>query len=208
MLIQRRLAAMPGTRPKLERAVNGRPLMLSGYASVFFREGDPGTEFVLAEYGDEKIVEHIMEGAFDNVLREKADVCALFNHDPNFILGRTSSETCRLSVDKVGLRYEIDLPADSPLVTHVASAVARRDVTGSSFAFVPRAMTWRELDGGRVVVCEVDDLDLRDVSPVCYPAYTSTTAEGRSEREGRRALVNRIRAGLRRRGIPYTPPSR
>lgn len=48
--------------------------------------------------------EVIKPGAFDDVLGD--DVRALFNHDPNFILGRSSAGTLSLSVDDRGLRYE------------------------------------------------------------------------------------------------------
>lgn len=38
------------------------------------------------------------------------DVRALFNHDPQKVLGRTSNESLKLEVDKVGLRFELELP--------------------------------------------------------------------------------------------------
>ena len=52
--------------------------------------------------------ERILPGAFDTVLGN--DVRAFFNHDPNFILGRSSAGTLKLAVDKKGLKYSFDVP--------------------------------------------------------------------------------------------------
>ena len=53
--------------------------------------------------------ERIKPGAFTDSLAND-DIRALFNHDPNWLLGRSSAGTLRLSLDSVGLRYEIDPP--------------------------------------------------------------------------------------------------
>ncbi|MCT7656157.1 HK97 family phage prohead protease [Oceanimonas sp. NS1] len=63
---------------------------------------------------------------------------ALFNHDPNFVLGRTRSGTLALSVDADGLRYEIDPPDTQTVRDLVLAPLARGDITGSSFAFAWR----------------------------------------------------------------------
>src|SRR5689334_2288993 len=83
----------------------GKPARISGYAAVFY-DGSPGTEYQMWQGFSERI----MPGAFDRCIREGHDVRALFNHDPNYPLGRTSAGTCRLSIDKRGLKYEIDPP--------------------------------------------------------------------------------------------------
>ena len=51
----------------------------------------------------------IAPGAFRKTIQE-SDVRALFNHDPNFVLGRNKAGTLRLYEDGDGLGYEVDLP--------------------------------------------------------------------------------------------------
>jgi hypothetical protein len=95
-------------RITVERREDGKPIIV-GYGSVFYREDDPGTEYELWR----GFKERIGRSAFDSRLTD--DVRALFNHDTNMVLGRTTAETLKLSVDDVGLRYEIE-PPDTRLV--------------------------------------------------------------------------------------------
>lgn len=148
--------------------------MIRGYAAVFYNEADPeGTEYWL--WSD--MVERIMPGAFDRAIKEAHDARGLFNHDGNWLLGRVSSGTARLSVDTVGLAYEIDEDPADPQWATVAAKIDRGDVTGSSFAFRATQTIWVETPD--YFVRQVVDCDLYDVSPVTWPAYTGTTA-GRS----------------------------
>lgn len=149
--------------------------VVRGYAAVFYNADAPeGTEFEL--YYD--VVERIMPGAFDRALKESHDARGLFNHDPNWLLGRVSSGTIRLSIDAVGLKYEIDQNDADPQWQSVAAKIDRGDITGSSFGFVVRAATWLETkqDDKRIWYRQIEDVDLYDVSPVTWPAYTGTSA--------------------------------
>src|SRR5215469_16336921 len=78
--------------------------------------------------------EEIDPHAFDASLASSPDVRGLWNHDPNHILGRTVSGTLRLSVDSVGLKYEID-PPDTTMAKDLLISLQRGDVSQSSFAF-------------------------------------------------------------------------
>src|ERR1035437_3378391 len=53
--------------------------------------------------------EMLVPGCFANALKT-SDVRALFNHDPNHILGRNMAGTLRLFEDENGLRFEVDPP--------------------------------------------------------------------------------------------------
>src|SRR6476660_7289253 len=75
---------------------------ISGYAAVFNSETTIGGGF----FGFREI---IAPGAFTEAI-PRDDVRALFNHDPNMLLGRTVSGTLTLSQDKRGLKYSVDLP--------------------------------------------------------------------------------------------------
>lgn len=148
---------------------------IAGYAAVFYREGNPGTEYTLWD----EVVERIRPGAFDRALRERHDVRALYNHDPDNLLGRTRGGTCRLSVDKIGLRYEIDVDMEDPDCARVVAKINRGDLSGSSFAFIATKAAWE--DFGDRSVRWIEDVNLFDVGPVTYPAYGSTTADLRDE---------------------------
>jgi len=153
-----------------------------GYASVFYDKDDDGTEFEIFE----GFVERIMPGAFDRAIRERDDVRALFNHAPDNMLGRTEPGTLRLSVDRRGLRYEIDL-GNTIIAKDVAEHIERGDVTGSSFSFAVTDQETRTED--EVDIREITGVRLFDVGPVTYPAYEATTT-------GTRAMATELRSIL------------
>ena len=163
---------------------------ITGYGAVFFNASDAGTEYWL--WSD--VVERIMPGAFDRALRED-DVRSFFNHDANFILGRTTAKTLELSIDSVGLGYAVT-PSDSAIAQHSLSAVRRGDVNGSSFMFEVGAATWVEqpsADGSRTLwIRQITEVKpLYEIGPVCFPAYEATTAEaeGRTGEGGHPTIV-------------------
>lgn len=162
----------PAGEIKVENRADGGK-MIVGYGAVFYRAGSPGTEYEL--WRDFK--EHISPTAFDRALKEKHDARGLFNHDPNMLLGRVSSGTMRLGVDDKGMRYEIDIPDSQPGVT-VTTAIARKDLTGSSFSFRVTKETWEDRDG--LTIRTIEDVDLFDTGPVTFPAYEATTTGLRS----------------------------
>lgn len=182
------MVMIPGTSFRgcgLVRAGDGeKHPAIVGYGAVFFRADDAGTEYQLWE----DTFERIMPGAFDRALRED-DVRSMFNHDPNMILGRTSANTLLLSVDRIGLKYEVEPDPLSPVCQHVLASVRRGDVSGSSFMFIPTRTKWLEVMEGerRVWYREIEEVDLWEVGPVVFPAYAATTAGVRSvtESEGR-----------------------
>jgi hypothetical protein len=121
-------------------------------------------------------VEQIATGAFDSVLED--DVRALFNHNQNFVLGRTVSKTLRLSVDEQGLRYEIDIP-NTTVGKDLLESINRGDISQSSFGFIVGEDEWEKTDDGNLrTITKVERL--YDVSPVTYPAYPATDAAVRS----------------------------
>lgn len=144
-----------------------------GYASVFHRADDPGTQYQLSS----DLMERIAPTAFNRALADKHDARALFNHDPNMLLGRVGAGTLRLSVDATGLRYEIDLP-DTRVGNDIFESVRRGDLTGSSFAFQVVKQSFQR--GDKMHTRIIEDVNLLDVGPVTYPAYESSTTGLRS----------------------------
>jgi HK97 family phage prohead protease len=157
-------------RVTVERAADpGGPGSITGYAAVFYRPGELATEF--NEPGG--VTERIARGAFASALARPDDVRALFNHNPDAILGRTTAGTLRLWVDNTGLAYRVQLP-DNELGRTVAAAVARGDISGASFSFTPSKIEWGNENARRIRW--VQDLQLYDISVVTYPAYVGTSA--------------------------------
>ena len=121
--------------------------------------------------------EMILPGAFDKVLsrqRGKQDVIAVFNHDPNILLGRTSSGTLQLSSDEKGLKYSVTPPAER---AEIISLILRRDVFGSSFAFtVSKDGESFASDASGAVRSIREVSGLYDVGPVVNAAYPASTS--------------------------------
>ncbi|CAI1972240.1 HK97 family phage prohead protease [Serratia marcescens] len=147
-----------------------QPTRIIGYGSVFNIRSEPLWGFR----------EIIKTGAFDDVLND--DVRGLFNHDPNFILGRSTSGTLKVSVDERGLQYDIEAPDTQTIRDLVLAPMKRGDINQSSFAFrVARdGDRWYEDEEG-VVIREIHKFSrLYDVSPVTYPAYQAADSAVRS----------------------------
>jgi HK97 family phage prohead protease len=116
--------------------------------------------------------EKIQPGAFDDVLGN--DVRAYFNHDPNYLLGRTEAGTLRLSVDETGLRYELDVP-DTTAGRDLKENMRLGNITQSSFAFTigKDGDAWERAENGADIRTIKKVKRLYDVSPVSLPAYPS-----------------------------------
>lgn len=158
-------------------------------------EGEPTVRGYAAMYNAETVIaglwrEQIAPGAFATALDGSDDVRALFNHDPNFLLGRTKSGTLRLSEDKQGLRYDVDLP-DTQQARDVRELIRRGDVTGSSFGFRIEEDEWDDtpLKRGLLPLLTIRKVELFDVSPVTFPAYPQTSVSARAKGEASQAAL-------------------
>ena len=151
------------------RLSDGDKPVITGYAALF----DSSSE----DMGG--WTETIAPQAFDSVLSSNPDVRALWNHNPDHILGRTTSNTLTLAVDARGLAYTIN-PPDTTLANDLIVSMRRKDVTGSSFGFITKRDQWTEMPDGTVQRRILEFDTLLDVSPVTYPAYTGTTSQSRS----------------------------
>lgn len=123
--------------------------------------------------------EIIKEGAFDEVMDQ--DVRGFFNHDPNYMLGRTSSGTMALTIDARGLQYDITPPDTQTIRDLVLTPMERNDINQSSFTFIVArdGDRWYEDEEG-IIIREISKISrLLDVSPVSIPAYPDTTAASR-----------------------------
>ena len=126
--------------------------------------------------------EQIDPSALDNC--DMTDVVGLFNHDRNYLLGRTTAGTLTLEKHEGGLRYKMAVDKSDPDHMKVLAKIKRGDVTGSSFGFVvaPGGADWdRDMTTGTDIrtVKRIGLLD--DVSLVVSPAYLQSSA-GMSKR--------------------------
>lgn len=187
-------------RPSIERrsVADGVTVpVLIGHASVF----DERT--TLYDSPNYLWTETVRAGAFAAAIAEGQDVRSLFNHDANFVLGRTASGTLRLSEDARGLATETELLDSQTVRDLVIGPVSRGDISGMSFAFLPRngndpgivverpdGSVTLTLPGERITFSrdasgrvhedrELTSVDLVDISPVTYPAYAGTSVSVR-----------------------------
>lgn len=135
---------------------------IEGYAAVFNEETDIGGMFR----------EVVRPGAFKRAIKEHQDVRALWNHNPDHILGRTKAGTLDITEDKRGLHISID-PPDTQFARDLMESIRRGDVDQMSFAFRAVEEKWTERKD-EPHLRELVDLDLYDISPVVYPAYQGT----------------------------------
>lgn len=158
---------------------DGEPTKISGYASVFYRPGEAGTQF---DAGG-GFVERVLPGAFEVALRAQSDILSLWNHKSDYPLGRRGNGTLQLSVDQRGLHYSVT-PPDTQWARDLLVSIQRGDVRGSSIGFsVAPGGESRRLEGSTRVREIRLFAALLDVSPVTMPAFTATTAEIRSSEE-------------------------
>ena len=144
------------------REDGGGPL-IRGYAAVFHRMSQNLGGFV----------ERIEPGAFAAGL--ESDIRALWQHDSARVLGRTKNGTLRLWEDERGLGFELT-PPDTQDGRDALALIRRGDVDQMSFGFrVPTGGdSWA--DGSGTPVRTLRQVELLEVSPVTWPAYTDTSA--------------------------------
>lgn len=148
---------------EVESRAQGSNIYVEGYASVFEkRSGNLGG-----------FVEKVRNTAFNKTVKE-SDVRALWNHDPQYVLGRSSAKTLELSVDNNGLYYRALLP-NTTYGRDLAELLERRDVRESSFTFFKVQDDWGLTEDGYPERSLIE-VGLIDVAPVTFPAYDDATS--------------------------------
>ena len=174
------------SNPEMERRYVEMTLRAAGDEDKPVIEGDAavfGVETVVGRWFREKI----REGAFTRVLSEKPDVIGAFNHDWNYVLGRTTAGTLRLEQNDKALRYAIDVNSSDSQAMSVWEKVKRGDVSQSSFAFTVRKEEWTEPSDDndeKLALREIVEIGkLFDVGPVPFAQYPEASAQARSKSE-------------------------
>ncbi len=154
-MIELRVVQEDGAKPKIR-----------GHAAVFNKLSEPMWGFR----------EQISPGAFQKTLA-KDDIRALFNHDPNFVLGRNKAKTLTLAEDDKGLYIEID-PPDTQWARDLQETIRRGDISQMSFGFIVSKDEWLN-EKNKESIRTLLEVKLFDVSPVTFPAYPQTSVKVR-----------------------------
>jgi HK97 family phage prohead protease len=163
-------AAFRSATIELRAGAEGRTPHIVGHAAVYNQWSE--------DLGGFK--ERVLPGAFTKALNG-GDIRALFNHDPNFLLGRTASGTLALADEKKGLHFDVDPPETQTIRDLVIAPMTPRaggttaDLNQCSFSFLPVEDEWRapKLTEG-LYERDLHEVLLFDVSPVTFPAYQQT----------------------------------
>jgi HK97 family phage prohead protease len=176
--------------PAQELRTEQEGTIIKGYAAVFNKWSEDLGGFR----------EIIRPGAFTKTLKDGADVRALQNHESNYVLGRTKSQTLLLEEDDKGLAVEIH-PPDTQYARDLIINIDRGDVDQMSFGFETIKDRWGREEGRNTR--ELLEVKLFDVSIVTYPAYPQTVVQVRElfdeiglDYEGLRDIFLRFNRGI------------
>ena len=135
-------------------------------------------------YGDvyqvwEGATESIAPGAFRNSIHQ--DVRALYNHNDDLVLGRTSAGTFSLEDRADGLWGVIKVNRNDSDAMNAYARVQRGDVSGCSFGFNIKSQEEERKADGTVhwTITEVDPL--YECSICTFPAYQATHVTARKK---------------------------
>jgi HK97 family phage prohead protease len=153
---------------KIEKRGDSNQPVISGHAAVFNTLTDVWW-----------YREQVAPGAFKKTIKT-SDTRALFNHDPNWILGRNKSGTLKMQEDETGLAVEITPPDTQLIRDMVLTPMERGDISQMSFGFMVTDESWEEKKD-EMPIRTINEVDpLFDVSVVTFPAYPTTDAAVRS----------------------------
>jgi HK97 family phage prohead protease len=152
---------------KMEAREDGGDLYIEGYFAVFnsVYELWPGA------------TESIAPGAFDDSVSD--DVRALYNHNTDLVLGRTSAGTMEINQDSRGLWGRIRINRDDSDAMNAYARIRRGDITGCSFGFDIADQETEYREDGTVHWTIKRVSPLYEISPCTFPAYQDTTVSAR-----------------------------
>lgn len=170
--------------PQIEFRKDGEEGVIEGIAAVVNSRTDLGW-----------FEEEIKAGAFDDVMND--DVVALFNHDPNYPLARSTNGkgTLSLFITKEGdLGYRFKTP-DISYAKDLEVAIREGIISKSSFAFriAEEKWTYAENETQKDLRSILKLERLYDVAPVTYPAYQDTSVAARSIEQSRPKIKNTLK---------------
>lgn len=161
---------IPLEQTNIEVRQDGNKSIIEGYAAVFNQETEIGGFFR----------EMIRPGAFKRSIDNGTDVVALFNHDPNFPIGRRSNSKLIIEEDSTGLFYRVET-AGTQWENDLIQKIDRQDIQGNSFSFEPIREEWTAGQDKELDLRELMEVRPYDLGPVTFPAYTQTSVDARNQ---------------------------
>ena len=163
--MERRTIRLRDVELRKAEETDGHTPEIRGYAAVFGSLSEDLGGFR----------EQIAPGAFATSIRQN-DIRALWEHNPQYVLGRNTSGTLNLDEDEQGLWITV-VPPDAQWARDLMAMMERGDVNQMSFGFQTREDSWENTPTGPVRTLK--DVSLFDVSVVSFPAYAATSAQVR-----------------------------
>ncbi len=120
--------------------------------------------------------EKINKNAFTKSL-ETSDVRALFEHNPQKVLGRESAGTLKLESRTKGIEMIVK-PPNTGWALDLLTSIERGDINQMSFGFKVIDDSFTKED--EVIIRTIKEANIRDVSIVSFPAYPETKVALRS----------------------------
>ena len=141
--------------------------IIEGYFALYEQE----TELWEGSY------EIITKGAFDKTLNN--DIRALWNHNTQYVLGRSKNGSLQIKADDKGLFGTIRLP-NTQYANDLHELVQRGDIDQASFGFNILDEDLEELANGGYR-WRLKEIDLHEISVVTFPAYENTSIQARTK---------------------------
>jgi len=123
--------------------------------------------------------EEVDPGAVDDSLKNN-DIRCLFNHDTSIVLGRTGNGTLELKKDSIGVFGRVKINPNDKQALDIYARIERGDINACSFGFNIIDEEIQNRDDGTVKFI-LREIDLKEVSPVTFPAYPTTSISARKK---------------------------
>lgn len=130
-----------------------------------------------------------------NAFELSGDVKALYEHDRQHLIGRTTSGTLRLFNSTQGVQAEIDLP-NTTIGNDLAELVGRGDINGMSFGFIVESDEWDYSQ--EPALRTITKAQLTEVTVTSDPAYleTSVVISKRELSQAKQSTMSLLKAEL------------
>ena len=155
------------------------------------------TDFQTRQENDAKYIEgyfirfneetELWDGVFEEVAPEAVDdslknndIRCLFNHDTRIVLGRTGNGTLELKKDSIGVFGRVKINPNDKQALDIYARIERGDINACSFGFNIINEEIQNRDDGTVKFI-LKKIDLKEVSPVTFPAYPTTSISARKK---------------------------
>ena len=123
--------------------------------------------------------EEVSTGSFDKTLADGHNIFAMFNHDSNKILGSTRANSLKLSVDEIGLAFELRINDKISYASDLYELVQEGSVDGCSFGFYVLDDSWQTTSEG-IDLRIIKEIELIETTITPFPAYLDSVASCRS----------------------------